>query len=214
MGATQFNLLTGLGLREEHSVVDIGCGSLRSGRYLLQYLLPGRYTGIEPNSWLWEEAIEREIGSDLVELKKPTFLDEADFRMTGVADGSADYVIAQSIYSHTGVDLLETSFQAVARSLTPSGQFLFTAILPDDAAAASMQRGLEFDGWLYPQCLTFSGSDVEAECAKAGLHVQRLPWYHPRQTWFRATLNPDLRMTQDMFATLGTGKPLFDSRFS
>lgn len=30
MGATQFRLLAGLGLREEHRIVDIGCGSLRA----------------------------------------------------------------------------------------------------------------------------------------------------------------------------------------
>lgn len=42
MGATQFNLLTRLGLREDHTVLDIGCGSLRAGRLLIPYLLPDR----------------------------------------------------------------------------------------------------------------------------------------------------------------------------
>ena len=49
MGATQFRLLTTLGLREHHSVLDFGCGSLRAGRLLIPYLLPGRYYGLEPN---------------------------------------------------------------------------------------------------------------------------------------------------------------------
>ena len=30
--AMQFSLLTALGLREDHSLLDIGCGSLRAGR--------------------------------------------------------------------------------------------------------------------------------------------------------------------------------------
>lgn len=214
MGATQFNLLTGLGLREEHHVVDLGCGSLRAGRYLLQYLLPGRYTGIDPNSWLWQEAIATEIGTDLIALKAPRLLDEADFRMSGVADASADYIVAQSIYSHTGADLFTLSVQAAARCLSPAGQFLFTTILPGDAGAGTMPRGQDTRGWLYPGCLSFDTSEVEAVCGAAGLHVQRLPWYHPRQTWFRATLDPGLRITDDMLAALGTGKPLFDNRFS
>ncbi len=37
MGASQFRLLTALGLRERHSVLDFGCGSLRAGRLLLPY---------------------------------------------------------------------------------------------------------------------------------------------------------------------------------
>ncbi|QGX96786.1 class I SAM-dependent methyltransferase (plasmid) [Roseovarius faecimaris] len=213
MGATQFNLLTGLGLREEHHVVDIGCGSLRAGRYLMQYLLPGRYTGIDPNSWLWQEAIDKEIGADLIALKAPRLLDEADFRMTGVADDSADYIVAQSIYSHTGADLFTLSVAAAARCLSPTGQFLFTAILPDDAGVDRMPRGPAHEGWLYPGCLSFAEADVSAVCSAAGLHVQRLAWYHPRQTWFRAIRDPALRMTEEMFATLGTGKPLFDKRF-
>jgi len=42
MGATQFRLLTTLGLREHHAVLDFGCGSLRAGRLLIPYLLEGR----------------------------------------------------------------------------------------------------------------------------------------------------------------------------
>jgi hypothetical protein len=57
MGATQFRLLTTLGLREHHSVLDFGCGSLRAGRLLIPYLLPGRYYGLEPNRWLIEDGI-------------------------------------------------------------------------------------------------------------------------------------------------------------
>ena len=38
IAAMVFNLLTTLGLRQHHSVLDIGCGSLRIGRLLIPYL--------------------------------------------------------------------------------------------------------------------------------------------------------------------------------
>src|ERR1700724_2187949 len=63
MGAPQFRLLTTLGLREHHSVLDFGCGSLRAGRLLIPYLLPGRYYGLEPNRWLVEDGISRQLGA-------------------------------------------------------------------------------------------------------------------------------------------------------
>ncbi len=213
MGATQFRLLTGLGLREDHHVVDIGCGSLRAGRLLLQYLLPGRYHGIEPNAWLWQQALDREIGTDVQTKKAPRFSAETDFQLSDVTDASTDFIIAQSIYSHTGLDLFTTSVQAAARSLSPHGQFLFTAILPGNRGAQKMPHGAETSGWVYPGCTCFTQQSILQVCADAGLHVQKLAWFHPRQVWFRATRTADLRLSPEMEVQLGTGKPLFDSRF-
>ena len=46
--AMSFGLLSVLGLRERHRLLDIGCGSLRVGRVLIPYLGRGNYVGIEP----------------------------------------------------------------------------------------------------------------------------------------------------------------------
>ena len=43
VGAMQFTLLYFLGLREHHYLLDIGCGSLRAGRFFIMYLKPGHY---------------------------------------------------------------------------------------------------------------------------------------------------------------------------
>ena len=73
IAAMTFNLLTTLGLRQHHSLLDIGCGSLRIARLLIPYLNRGKYFGVEPNQWLVEEGIRREVGESLVEIKHPTF---------------------------------------------------------------------------------------------------------------------------------------------
>jgi hypothetical protein len=95
MSASQFRLLTGLGLSEDHKVLDIGCGSLRAGRLVIQYLLPNNYIGIEPNQWLWERAIEVEIGQDICEIKRPRFLSNPDFTTLDLG-GLVDFIVAQS----------------------------------------------------------------------------------------------------------------------
>ena len=71
MGATQFRLLCSLGLRAHHQVLDLGCGSLRAGRFLINYLEPGNYCGIEPNKWLIDEGIKEQVGDSLIVIKKP-----------------------------------------------------------------------------------------------------------------------------------------------
>lgn len=68
-----FNLLTSVGLRQHHRVLDIGCGSLRVGRLLIPYLNQGNYFGVEPNEWLVSDGILNEIGQDQIEIKQPTF---------------------------------------------------------------------------------------------------------------------------------------------
>src|SRR5271167_1446401 len=70
VAAMTFNLLTVLGLRQHHSLLDVGCGSLRNGRLLIPYLNNGNYTGIETNKWLVGEGIRRETGRDQIRIKK------------------------------------------------------------------------------------------------------------------------------------------------
>lgn len=214
MGATQFRLLTGLGLREEHRLLDLGCGSLRAGRYLINYLLPDRYVGVEPNAWLWQDALAREIGQDLVALKRPVFVSADDFSLPGIAPESLDFAVAQSIYSHTGADAFETSLAAVAACLKPGGQFLFTVLSENTPLYGKIQFGRDVRGWIYPPVVAFPEEETLSACSKAGLHGQRLDWYHPRQTWYRATRDAGLRLTPAMQAQLGSGRPLFDDRFA
>lgn len=213
MGASQFRLLTSLGLQEIHRVLDIGCGSLRAGRFLIHYLLPHRYTGIEPNDWLWQAAFEREIGADVLNIKYPRFDREDDFCLKAVAARSQDFVLAQSVYSHAGADIFDVSVRAAAKVLGPAGQFLFTAIVPGAAGFARLELGIKTQGWKYPDCLSYTEEEVRDICARASLRVQKLAWFHPRQAWFRAVADPDLLLSREDEQEMGSGKPLFDPRF-
>ncbi len=127
MGATQFALLHALGLREHHKLLDFGCGSLRAGRLLIPYLGRGRYHGVEPNQWLVEAAIEHEIGRDLVALKSPHLHTRDDFRADRCGT-DFDFILAQSIFSHTGLDLMTVGLTGFRDALAPGG--LVAATLP------------------------------------------------------------------------------------
>src|SRR5882757_741813 len=97
IAAMTFNLLTTLGLRQHHSLLDVGCGSLRIGRLLIPYLNRAKYFGIEPNEWLVGEGIENEVGQDLVRIKRPSFFFTASPAVLGEAAVSFDFAVAQSI---------------------------------------------------------------------------------------------------------------------
>ena len=119
IGAAQFALLYALGLREHHRLLDVGCGSLRAGRMLIAYLEPGKYFGVEPNSWLVDEAVKNQVGRDLIDIKSPTFRATDRFDFSGL--GEFDFVLAQGIATNAGPTLVPVILRAVRGALPRTG---------------------------------------------------------------------------------------------
>jgi SAM-dependent methyltransferase len=174
VSAMSFNLLTTTGLRQSHKLLDIGCGSLRLGRLLIPYLNPNNYVGIDPNKWLIEDGLRYEIGASLIELRRPTFIYGTGLDSLA-SDIKFNYVIAQSIFSHTAPDLLERWIKDVSLCLADDGVF-FATVLEGDVECNG-------EGWIYPECVEYRLDTVSDVAKKYGLKFEVLNWYHPRQTW-------------------------------
>lgn len=174
IAAMTFNLLTTLGLREHHHVLDVGCGSLRVGRLLIPYLRPGHYTGIEPNRWLVEEGIARETGRDLIALKEPRFL-FAEAASQLAPGEQFDYAFAQSIFSHCGLDLIERWLREIHPRLRADGVFVAT-FFPGAEDSASR-------GWSYPANVRYRTGTFAALAGEVGFRLRLLDWTHPAQQW-------------------------------
>jgi SAM-dependent methyltransferase len=125
--AVQFNLLTFLGLREHHFLLDIGCGSLRTGRLFIPYLLPGHYFGIEPENWLLTEGISNETGEDLIRLRKPSFSNDSNFTLS-VFDRKFDFILAHSIFSHATQEQIRRCLSEAKKVMTPESVFAATFV--------------------------------------------------------------------------------------
>ncbi len=187
MGGLQFSLLFALGLREQHRLCDVGCGSLRAGRLLIPYLAAGNYFGIEPRREVVEEGIEHEVGADLIAQRRPQFDYGDDFGLARF-DTKFDYVLAQSVFSHTFRDLTTTGLDAISHALTPEGLFVgtlyeeFPILLP----RGTNRRPDEGSGFLQQGAVVFTWREWTALLQQAGLVGCRIRWYHNRQTWFVA----------------------------
>ena len=175
IAAMTFNLLTTLGLRQHHSLLDVGCGSLRIGRLLIPYLNRGKYFGIEPAEWLVAEGIKQELGATVVQTKRPTFLFTDSPEIVVQAKISFDFALAQSIFSHCGLDLINGWLSAISRSLADNGALVAT-FLPGEEDSKQM-------GWVYPECVNYRPGTLEHVAAEANLRFEILDWKHPRQTW-------------------------------
>lgn len=181
IGSSQVFLLVSLGLRDSHKVADIGCGSLRGGRLLIPYLLPGHYYGVEPEKWLVEEGIRRELGDAILSVKRPTFLYCANFCLEEFGT-TFDFVLAQSIFSHTYKDQLDAALHHVSNVLAPKGRLVATFV-EDGMTPDAFPPGSTGKGWEYPGCVTYTWKDFGRTLSLHGFAGARLSWPHPRQTW-------------------------------
>ena len=204
MGATQFRLLCSLGLRADHYLLDFGCGSLRSGRLFINYLDRNRYFGIEPNKWLIDEAVKVQLGEDILRIKNPQF-DYNHLFLTNVFSQKFDFIIAQSIFSHTGIDLIRIALNNFRESLKTNGLIAVTF--------KAGKKDFDGKGWVYPGCVKYHPNTIREFAKGAGLFITRIPWYHPRQTWYilakRANLIPNNMMLRHL-----SGAVLFDPEFA
>jgi SAM-dependent methyltransferase len=175
VAAMAFNLLTTLGLRQNHSLLDLGCGSLRIGRLLIPYLNRGKYFGLEPNEWLVDEGIRRELGETLVQIKRPTFFFSDSPDTIAQAKTAFNFVLAQSIFSHCGLDLIKGWLSAISRSLAENGVLVATFLIGEEDSAQT--------GWIYPDCVNYRPATLERAAKDVNLRFEILDWKHPRQTW-------------------------------
>jgi len=123
--AVQFAVLTMLGLREYHDLLDIGCGSLRGGRLFIPYLLPGRYCGMDkPDARpIVEEGLRTELAAGITATKQPTFMYSSDFFFDGF-QRAFDYVLAQAVFCHITLKEIATCLKAVEGVMKPHGKLV------------------------------------------------------------------------------------------
>ena len=176
VGAMQFNLLTAFGLRANHKLLDIGCGSLRSGKLMIPFLRKGNYYGIEPNNWLIEDGIKHELGKDIISIKSPTFNNTSEFKLK-VFNEKFDFLIAQSIFSHASPDQINKCLKEAKAVMKRDGLFLATFVL-----GKNNYNGNE---WVYPGVVTYRHSYILDLIKKQKLDTIKTKWLHSNiQTWY------------------------------
>lgn len=198
IGASQFALLFMLGMREHHRLLDFGCGSLRLGRLAIPYLRPDCYFGVDPEAWLIDEGFERELGHDALRVKRPKFDHNADCRVDMFGQ-AFDFIIAQSVFSHTGQDMARKALTAMAGSLAPNGLIVANWMVGPEVEDFHPE-GHE---WMYPQCIQFEADRIEALARDAGLVMRATPWPHPLLTWYVFARTEEELPAAEMLATLG-----------
>lgn len=194
LGASQFFVLVKYGLREHHRVLDFGCGSLRGGRFLMTYLAPGNYYGIEPEKQVLDEMVENELSWAFYQKRKPHITHGKDFQIPPEWP-FFDFILAQSILSHTSGKLMEQCLDECRGKVASEGLIFATAVLGEKT---DVKKAVREARWYYPDPVTYHPREVEEAVKKAGLWMRWLEWWHPRQRWFVAARNEKFLPSSDL----------------
>lgn len=100
IGELQFQALVQRGLKPHHTLIDVGCGSLRGGVKFIEYLEPLKYYGTDINTQFIQAGFDNELNaSQRQKLGRQSFRvsDHFDFEFNVP---HFDFGIAVSVFTH------------------------------------------------------------------------------------------------------------------
>jgi len=174
IGKLQFNYLVHQGLRPEHYLLDIACGSLRAGVHFIPYLEPRHYLGMDKESSLIEAGMDRELSKEIFNAKKPELVVSNTFEFTKFST-MPHFALAQSLFTHLPPNMITDCFHKLRNSIREEGVFYATYL----EAAAERENPPE------PHDHGYFGYTREQMCQfgkSTGWRFDYLgDWSHPRQ---------------------------------
>lgn len=125
IGRLQLDFLLSKGLKPSNYLLDIACGSLRLGVKVIPYLEAGHYLGIEKEAGLVSAGLRKELPETVWKEKQPNIVISSSFEFEKL-NQKASFAIAQSLFSHLPVDLIDSCFKKLNPVMTDDGVFYAT----------------------------------------------------------------------------------------
>lgn len=184
VGAAQLAFMVRNGMDPHHTLLDVGCGSLRAGVRFIGYLDEGNYYGLEEVIALLQQGIDVEIPRYNLAPKRPTFITNGAFDLTSVPAGLRfDFAVAQGVFTHLVPEQIETCVGSVLSRLAEGGKFFATFHV---GARTDLGQRVEW-GWQQKKQVArtkavYTRDDLERMAANAGASLLYMgDWEHPRK---------------------------------
>jgi cyclopropane fatty-acyl-phospholipid synthase-like methyltransferase len=126
----QIHFLKSVGMVPEHYVLDLGCGVLRGGLPIIEYLDEGHYYGIEARQAVLDEAV-RALQEAGLQSKVPTLLVSHDLSRATL-NRKVDYIWAFSVLIHMEDRILDACLDLASRSLGRNRQMFANVKIGSD----------------------------------------------------------------------------------
>lgn len=174
-GRNQLITLLEEGLTPDSKVLEIGCGVLRVGYWLIHFLNEDCYYGIEPAEKRVELGKKHLLHPEILVSKRPQFDFNERFD-TSVFQTKFDFFLAGSIWTHCSKESIKVMLDGFVNNTTESAVFL-TSYLPARLKKNDYQ-GNDWVGTSHKSnisgCIRHSRKWIQLECDKRSLVLESL----------------------------------------
>lgn len=132
IGREQFDYLISRGLKPRDRFLDLGCGALRTGIFVIPYLEAGRYYGIDAHRLSLEAGANYEIPLNNLAHKNPKLLHSSRFDLHHW-NVRFDWIFAASLFklNHVDLALQQVAFARMSETLAENGTIVVSPALID-----------------------------------------------------------------------------------
>ncbi len=135
----QLKILKKHELQPHHHVLDIGCGILRLGMPLIEFLDADHYCGVDA---VKEYVDLGKVYMDKVIKTSKGYQLLVDHQFSFYKFGCTfDFAMAQSVFTHLSFSQIEQCLKELKRVMKPKGKFLFTILLSRDKEKQTLYIG-------------------------------------------------------------------------
>lgn len=173
-GIAELAVLMWNGCRQDHTVLEVGCGALIAGYPVIQYLHAGNYCGIDPNRWLIEDSLKIPQVKKVVSDKRARFDYNADFDGS-MFDIKFDFVLSHSILSHAAHWQWRPFLQNIDRCVKPGSIILASLHFTEGNEFGDPGYDgteLDFGEWVYPGISYFRKETIFNLACELGYHAR------------------------------------------
>lgn len=125
IGRLQFDYVASKGLKPEDKLLDLGCGSLRGGRWFIHYLQVGNYWGIDISHNILEAGKRVLVNEGLAD-KNANLIVNHGLTFKELEGRKFDYILAHSVFTHMPEEDIEKCFRNLHKILKRKGAFFTT----------------------------------------------------------------------------------------
>ena len=177
VGRLQLATLLREGVYPHSRVLDLGCGCLRGGYWVIHFLDRGCYFGIEPATKMLQQGVDLVLEAEVRKEKEPRFDNNDAFDMS-VFGVKFDVVLARSIWSHASKGQILAMLDSFSANSSPDAFFLTSYC----RAGFWRKRDYKGDSWQgrshqsdKPALVNHSFGWIKKQVEARGMFVRQLP---------------------------------------
>lgn len=169
----QLQYLIDHGLTRNSKLLDYGCGALAAGVLFIDYLAPGRYTGVDISEKTLTEG-EKRINNRGLENKNAQLFHLASTTLADLKPKTFDVMWAQSVFTHMPPEDIRSLLPSL-RSLMHSESTFYASFAFNTASEdTTLSKQRRFKDWYYTEAF------FQEAAAASDLDVNIMDdWSHP-----------------------------------